>query len=247
MPPIPPPGAIRCAAADAPCACLSPASQDRVRPLPEPLPGPSAAPGHDGPLAHPRLCDPQRGWRRLQLPGLAALAAGCAGQRAGAWPWCCRAAGRPGTPACAGTGRSAVAAVCSVPQANGAAAAGQGAGTAQGAGSFHRACWPAGCPPGPPPRLSGRPSPAPPPGPAGGRRCSRLTRSAPPYLPRSIPQLFTGATAALPCEVGPDGRPLRPARSQQAGGPFGFVQSKYQALWERRVQAQRQAREQQQQ
>jgi hypothetical protein len=60
-------------------------------------------------------------------------------------------------------------------------------------------------------------------------------------------QLFTGATAALPCEVGPDGRPVRAAGSRQAAsGPLGFLQpSKYQAMWEKRVAAQRAAREQQ--
>ncbi|KAF5831257.1 YGGT family-domain-containing protein [Dunaliella salina] len=53
---------------------------------------------------------------------------------------------------------------------------------------------------------------------------------------------FTSSAAALPCEVGPDGKPLLPQQQQQQQqrNPFQFMQpTRLQAAWQNRVNAQR--------
>ncbi|KAJ9506202.1 hypothetical protein QJQ45_014802 [Haematococcus lacustris] len=64
---------------------------------------------------------------------------------------------------------------------------------------------------------------------------------------------FTSSAAALPCELGPDGKPAAPAKpgsqlhlqQQRHVGPLAWIQpSRFQQAWARRVQADRARREQ---
>eukprot|EP00197_Chlamydomonas_leiostraca_P013002 CAMPEP_0202865898 /NCGR_PEP_ID=MMETSP1391-20130828/6651_1 /ASSEMBLY_ACC=CAM_ASM_000867 /TAXON_ID=1034604 /ORGANISM="Chlamydomonas leiostraca, Strain SAG 11-49" /LENGTH=206 /DNA_ID=CAMNT_0049545789 /DNA_START=9 /DNA_END=629 /DNA_ORIENTATION=+ len=58
-----------------------------------------------------------------------------------------------------------------------------------------------------------------------------------PILAFVVLNFFTNTAAALPCEVAPDGRPLRKA-PEPASNPFSFLQpSKFQQLWAKRVDA----------
>ena len=54
--------------------------------------------------------------------------------------------------------------------------------------------------------------------------------------PCPVLQLFTNTAAALPAEVGADGKMVRPAKQL---GIMGFLGSKYEQAWARRVQAQK--------
>ena len=72
-----------------------------------------------------------------------------------------------------------------------------------------------------------------------------------PILAFVVLNFFTSTAAALPCEVGPDGQPvkgqqLKPQQECQArSNPFQFLQpSRLQQAWHNRVAAQRAAKEQ---
>ena len=56
-------------------------------------------------------------------------------------------------------------------------------------------------------------------------------------------QFFTSTAAALPCEVGPDGRPLM-RKQQQQGWQQWLQPSKYQQAWARRMERQKAGAEQ---
>lgn len=58
-------------------------------------------------------------------------------------------------------------------------------------------------------------------------------------------QFFTSTAMALPAEIGPDGRPLRPKRQEQ-GWTQWLQPSRYEQMWQKRVAAQKAAKEQQQ-
>lgn len=61
-----------------------------------------------------------------------------------------------------------------------------------------------------------------------------------PILAFVLLNFATSTATALPAEVGPDGKMLR--ATKQHVGPVGWMQSKYEQLWARRVQFQKQRR-----
>eukprot|EP00955_Chlamydomonas_euryale_P088299 364365-Chlamydomonas_euryale.AAC.16 len=65
-----------------------------------------------------------------------------------------------------------------------------------------------------------------------------------PCMHVALLQFFTSTAAALPCELGPDGKtPVKRAQAQPSAWQPFLKPSKYEQAWQRRVQAQKEAKD----